>query len=154
MYIDSHCHLTHNRLLHLGGPEALVKNANDANVTGMLTISCQICGDFENALNLSKEYPNVWCTVGTHPHDAGDEKEKNISVNELIKIANSNDKIVGIGETGLDYFYKNSPVTDQKESFRKHLRACIETDLPVVIHARDADDDIIQILEQELTILL
>jgi TatD DNase family protein len=149
MYIDSHCHLTHNRLLHLGEPEDIVKNADNADVEGMLTISCQIRGDFEGALQLSKKFPNVWCTVGTHPHDAGDEKEQNVTVNQLIEIANSDKKIVGIGETGLDYFYKNSPIEDQQVSFRKHLQACIETELPVVIHARDADEDIIKILEEE-----
>lgn len=149
MYIDSHCHLNHNRLLHKGGANAVVANANKAGVEGMLTISCRIADEFPEILAMTKTLNNVWCTVGTHPHDAGEDAEKAISLEKLIEIARSDDNIVGIGESGLDYYYKNSPVEDQQESFRKHIRACIETDLPLVIHARDADEDVIRILKEE-----
>lgn len=149
MYIDSHCHLTHNRLKHLGTQDEIVENAVSAGVEGMLTISCQIRGDFPDVLKTAQKFENVWCTVGTHPHDAGDAQEMAVTLAELVEIAQSDPNIVGIGESGLDYFYKNSPVEDQKESFRKHIRACIETGLPLVVHARDADQDVMDIIEEE-----
>lgn len=151
MFIDSHCHLTHDRLLNKAAQGEIVANALQAGVESMLTISCQIKGDFPDVLKTAQSYDNVWCTVGTHPHDAGDEAEKNVTQDELCALALSDPNIVGIGESGLDYFYKNAPVDDQKESFRKHIRACIETDMPLVVHARDADEDIMRILKEEGT---
>lgn len=149
MLIDSHCHLNHKRLLTLGDTDVLVKNAGEVGVDGMLTICCRIAEELPDILNIANRYDNVWCTIGTHPHDAGKETEKAITLEELVKMARSDSKIVGIGESGLDYFYKNSEPADQHESFRKHIRACIETDLPLVVHARDADDDIIRIIREE-----
>lgn len=149
MYIDSHCHLNHNRLKHLGTPEELVRNANDAGVDGMVTICCRIREEMNDLLKIANDNQNVWCTVGTHPHDAGKDEEMAITLEELIALAQSDPKIVGIGESGLDYFYKNSEPEDQKVSFRKHIQACIATDLPLVVHARDADEDIMQIIREE-----
>lgn len=149
MFVDSHCHLTHNRLLNKIGQQEAVANAVSVGVESMLTISCQIKGDFPAVLKTAQSYDNVWCTVGTHPHDAGDEAEKAVTQDELCALALSDPNIVGIGESGLDYFYKNAPVDDQKESFRMHIRACIETDMPLVVHARDADEDIMAILKEE-----
>lgn len=149
MWIDSHCHLIHKRLLNLGGPEQVVKNAEAEGIEGMLTVCCDIAHEFPEVLAVARQFSNVWCTIGTHPHDAGVEAEKAVSLEELIALAQSDPNVIGIGESGLDYFYKNSPVEDQQESFRKHIRACIETGLPLVVHARDADDDIIRILREE-----
>ena len=149
MYIDSHCHLNHKRLLHLGGPEGVVASANENGVEAMLTISCRIHEEYDDLLQIAHSHQNVWCTVGTHPHDAGVEAEKAISQEEIVKLSLADPKIVGIGESGLDYFYTHSPVEDQQESFRKHIRACIEADMPLVVHARDADEDIIRILKEE-----
>ena len=149
MYIDSHCHLTHNRLKHIGEQAEVIANAHEVGVNGMLTISCQISGDFPAVLKTAQTYENVWCTIGTHPHDAGLEGEKAVTLEQLVEMAQSDTNIVGIGESGLDYFYKNSSIEDQQESFRKHIRACIETGLPLVIHARDADEDIIRIMKEE-----
>lgn len=148
MWIDSHCHLTHDKF---GGltPENLVENALKSGVEGMLTISCRIHDEFPHILQTTKQFKNVWCTVGTHPHDAGKDTEKKISQSEIVKIANSDPKIIGIGETGLDYFYNHSSREDQDASFRKHIRACIETGLPMVVHARDADEDIIKTIKEE-----
>lgn len=92
---------------------------------------------------------NVWCTIATHPHEASAAEEKSIAYDELVRLAKSSPKIVGIGESGLDYFYNLAMVEDQQESFRRHIRACIETDLPLIVHARDADDDIIRIIREE-----
>lgn len=149
MWIDSHCHLTHEKIIDLGTPEQLVKTAAEAGVEGMLNISCQITGDFPRVLDVAKRLDHVWCTIGTHPHDAGNEAEKAITLEKLVEIAGSDPKIVGIGETGLDYYYDNSPREDQEASFRKHIRACLETDLPMVVHARDADEDIARVMKEE-----
>lgn len=149
MWIDSHCHLNHKRLLNVGGPRDLVSRANGADVDGMLTICCRIREEMDELIHIAHSHDNVWCTVGTHPHDAGQAAEKSVSEAELIRLAQSDPCIVGIGESGLDYFYKNSEPEDQQESFRKHIRACIETGLPLVVHARDADEDIIRIIKEE-----
>jgi TatD DNase family protein len=149
MWIDSHCHLEHEKIKPLGTPEEIVQNAKQAGVDGMLSICCRVADEFPHILSTAKKFDNVWCTIGTHPHDAGKEAEKAITLDQLIKLANSDEKIIGIGESGLDYYYNNSSHEDQQGSFRKHIRACIETDLPLVVHARDADEDIIKIIREE-----
>ena len=147
--IDSHCHLNHHGIEGLGTPAEIMAAANAAGVGGALTISCQIVSDFPSVLPVARAHKNVWCTVGTHPHDAGAPEEAAISLDELVKLANSDPKIVGIGESGLDYYYNHSDKAAQQESFRKHIRACIQTGLPLVVHARDADEDIVTILREE-----
>jgi TatD DNase family protein len=149
MWIDSHCHLNHEHLKPIGTPDDIIANAKANGIDGMLSICCRIEGEFPVILDIAKRNQDVWCTIGTHPHDAGLEAEKNITKSELVKRATSDPKIIGIGESGLDYYYNKSPHADQQTSFRKHIQACIETDLPLVVHARDADDDIIQILKEE-----
>ncbi len=149
MWIDSHCHLNHDKLLPLGGAEKLVADANAAGIDGMVSINCQIADEFQPLVDLVTPLKNVWCTIGTHPHDASVEAEKAIKLDELIRLAKSSPKVVGIGESGLDYFYKNSIVEDQHASFRKHIQACLATDLPIVIHARDADEDVIRLIREE-----
>jgi TatD DNase family protein len=149
MWIDSHCHLNHPKLAEIGTPESIVKTANENGVEGMLTICCRIADEFPEILATAKKFDNVWCTIGTHPHDASKPAELVITQDELVRLAQSDPKIVGIGETGLDYFYKYSTPEDQQTSFRKHIRACIESSLPMVVHARDADEDIIRIIREE-----
>lgn len=149
MYIDSHCHLNHERLLPLGGTAQVVENARRAGVQGMLSICCRISDEFPQILKMVEPLENVWCTIATHPHEASEPAEKAVSYEELVRLARSSSRIVGIGESGLDYFYHLATVEDQQESFRRHIRACIETGLPLVVHARDADDDIIRIIREE-----
>lgn len=149
MLIDSHCHLNHKRLLNLGGPDAVVKNATAAGVIGMLTICCHIPDDFNEVMDIVNTRDNVWCTVGVHPHDASKDYAKAMTQEKLVELIKSSPKIVGIGESGLDYFYKHSTPEDQQDGFRRHIRACIETGLPLVVHARDADEDIIRIIREE-----
>ncbi len=149
MWIDSHCHLNHTKFTPEGGVDEALAAAHSAGVLGMLSIDCLIREEFSGLLELVKPLENVWCTVGTHPHDAGREDEKSVSLEELISLAQSDAKVVGIGECGLDYFYTHSSHEDQQDCFRKHIRACLETDMPMIVHARDADDDIIRIIREE-----
>jgi TatD DNase family protein len=149
MYVDSHCHLIHSRFHKIGGAEQVILNAHEAGIDAMLTVCCDIHDEFPRVLELARSYDNLWCTIGTHPHDASLPEEKAYDLDQLCELATSDHNIIGIGESGLDYFYKNSEPDDQIESFRKHIRACIETGLPLIVHARDADDDIISILTEE-----
>ncbi len=149
MWIDSHCHLNHPKIAPLGSPAEIVKAANEADVEGMLSVCCRIVDEFPELLTITKQLENVWCTVGTHPHDAGLEAEKAITQEELVKLALSDPKIVGIGESGLDYYYDNSTQKDQQESFRKHIRACIEAGMPLIVHSRDAEEDTMRIIREE-----
>ncbi|MBU6235919.1 MAG: TatD family hydrolase [Alphaproteobacteria bacterium] len=149
MFIDSHCHLNSKKIAPLAAPDALVKRANDAGVAGMVTICCRMHEEAETLKSIASDNKNVWCTVGTHPHDASSEAEKKYTAADIVTLANSHPKIVGIGESGLDYFYNFSTPDDQAASFRKHIHACLETGLPIVVHARDADADIIKIIREE-----
>ena len=151
MWIDSHCHLNHERNDGNDTPQSIAERAKNAGTDGMLSVCCRISDEFPSLLDTVKQIPNVWCSIGTHPHDAGQKSEKSVTLQALIDTANSNDKVIGIGESGLDYYYDYSPRKDQEISFRKHIRACIETGLPLIVHARDADDDIIKIIREENT---
>jgi TatD DNase family protein len=149
MWIDSHCHLNHVKFTPENGVTGVVADALAQNVGGMLSINCEIRKEFAPLLELVKPLNNVWCTVGTHPHEASVPEEQSVTLEELIALATSDPKVIGIGECGLDYFYKHSIVEDQQDCFRKHIRACLATDKPIIIHARDADDDVIRIIREE-----
>lgn len=149
MWIDSHCHLNHDRVNEGDSPAAIVTRAREAGVSGMVNICCEVVAEFPTILSTAQSLENVWCTVGTHPHDSNVDAEKSVSVEQLIALAQSDEKVVGIGESGLDYFYNYSPVDIQQAGFRKHIQACIHTGLPLVVHARDADADIIWIIREE-----
>lgn len=149
MWIDSHCHLDHVKFTPENGVAGVVADSQKMGVDGMLSINCQIREEFADLLALAKSYPNVWCTVGTHPHEASREDEKSVTVDELIALATSDTKVIGIGECGLDYFYKHSNIEDQHTCFRKHIRACLATDMPIIIHSRDSDDDMIRLIREE-----
>jgi len=141
--IDSHCHLDFKEFEK--DLKKVLNNAQEENVIGMQTI-CTKIAEFNKILNLTTKYKNIWCSVGTHPHNA--TEEKNITKQEIIELCN-NKNVIGIGETGLDYFYENSKKSIQKESFIKHIHVSQETKLPLIVHARDADKDIIKILHKE-----
>lgn len=149
MWIDSHCHLNHKNIREKGSPEEIIKAAKQGGVDGLLTICCRLSEEVEALAAISKANDNVWHSIGTHPHDAGLEAEKKISVEDIVKIARSDSNIVAIGESGLDYYYDNSPREDQIISFRKHMQACVETDLPLVVHSRDAEEDTARLIKEE-----
>lgn len=149
MYIDSHCHLNHENIHELGSASDIVENANQSKVVGMTSICCRIATEFEDLLTTVKPLQNVWCTVGTHPHDASNELEKNYTVEDIVKLSH-HPKVIGIGESGLDYYYDYADNQDQAASFRKHIHAAMETGLPLVVHARDADKDCMDIIINEM----
>jgi TatD DNase family protein len=149
MWIDSHCHLNHENITPLGDPESLILQARQAQVSGMLTICCRIAQEYQQLTDIAAQHDDVWCSLGTHPHEAGEEAEKSITMDQLINLAQSHRKIIALGETGLDYFYEHSNRIDQAASFRKHIRACLDMDMPIILHASDADEDMIRIMNDE-----
>lgn len=143
MLIDSHCHLDFPDLAE--ELPQIVERAAAAGVGGMVTISTRV-RKFPQVLAIAERYDNVWCSVGTHPHNAADETD--VSADELVELA-AHPKVVAIGEAGLDYHYDKSPRDDQAAGFRIHIEAARRTGLPLVIHARNADEDIAAILREE-----
>ena len=141
--IDSHCHLDFEELNK--DLKKILNNAKNQNVLGMQTI-CTKIKEFDKLINISSKHNNIWCSIGTHPHNA--EEESHISAEEIIKLC-KNKKVIGIGETGLDYYYENSKKNIQIESFLKHIYVSQKTKIPIIIHAREADEDIINILNSE-----
>lgn len=149
MWIDSHCHLNHKGIAEKGAARDIVAAAKNANVSGMLTICCRLSEEVDTLLEIANSNENVWCTIGTHPHDAGLEAEKAFTTEKIVEITNAHPKIIGLGETGLDYYYNHSPKHDQQASFRKHIRACVAADVPMIVHTRDAEEDTYDIMRQE-----
>ncbi|MCV0397000.1 MAG: TatD family hydrolase [Rhizobiaceae bacterium] len=143
MLVDSHCHLDFPDFE--AERDAIVARAVEAGVGHMVTISTRV-RQFERVRAIAETYDNVFCSVGTHPHNAGEETD--VTADELAGLAD-HPKVVAIGEAGLDYFYDKSPREAQARGFRVHIEAARRTGLPLVIHARDADDDIAGILEDE-----
>jgi TatD DNase family protein len=144
MLVDSHCHLDFPDF----APEldAVVARADTAGVRHMVTISTRVRRHAE-LLAIAERYPNVTCSVGTHPHHAHEELD--VTADDLIARTN-HPKVVAIGEAGLDYHYDNSPRDAQAHGFRTHIAAARATRLPLVIHAREADADTARILEDEM----
>jgi TatD DNase family protein len=143
MLVDHHCHLDFPDFAD--DLDGVVARAKAAGVGALVSISTCI-RRFDRLLKLVEAYPNVFCSVGTHPHHAHEELD--VPVAEIVRLA-QHPKVIAIGEAGLDYFYDNSPREAQTQGFRRHIAAARETRLPLVIHARDADDDVAAILEEE-----
>jgi TatD DNase family protein len=144
MLVDSHCHLDFPDFA--SELDAVVARARAAGVGRMVTISTRV-GKHAQVLAIAERFADVFCSVGTHPHSAKDEPE--VDAKTLVALAR-HPKIVAIGEAGLDYHYDYSPREAQERSFRQHIAAARETGLPLVIHARDCDDDMARILQEEL----
>lgn len=143
MLIDSHCHLDFPDFA--SELDAVVARARAADVSRIVTISTRVKRHAE-VLAIAERFPDVYCSVGTHPHYAHEELD--ITVDELIG-RTSHPKVVAIGEAGLDYYYQRSPRPAQEQGLRSHITAARATGLPLVIHSREADEDMVQILEEE-----
>ena len=144
LVVDSHCHLDFDEITERL-PEVLA-NAEAAGVGLMVSIGTRV-RKFERLLRIAEENASIFCTIGTHPHNAHEELD--VTVSDLVEFA-KHPKVVGIGEAGLDYHYDLSPRPAQAQGFRTHIAAARETGLPLVIHAREADGDIAAILEDEM----
>src|ERR1700722_18105133 len=144
MLIDSHCHLDFpDFAMEL---DAVVDRARAAGIERMVTISTRVARHAE-LLAITERFPEVYCSVGTHPHYAHEELD--VTTADLVARTRAA-KVVALGEAGLDYHYDNSPRDAQERGFRAHIAAARETGLPLVIHSRDADDDTAKILEEEM----
>jgi len=142
MLIDSHCHLDYFRPDEIDG---ILTRAAAAGVFEVVTIGTRL-EQSEVVRGLAAAHPKVWCTVGIHPHNAGDAP---VPTAEAIAAEAEHPRVIGIGESGLDYFYDKAPRDQQQASFRAHIRAARLAGLPLAIHARDADADIAAILQDE-----
>lgn len=143
MLIDSHCHLDFDALS--ADLDGVIARMGNAGVSGCVTISTRV-EQFEKLKAISEAYDNIWCSIGTHPHNA--DAELHIHTEELLRLA-EHPKCVAIGEAGLDYHYDNAPRDAQETGFRRHIAAARISGLPLVIHSRSADEDMIAILEEE-----
>ncbi len=144
MLVDSHCHLDFPDFS--GDLDGIVSRAEAAGVGRIITISTRVRRQ-QQLLDIAQRFPNVYCSVGTHPHHA--DEEDGISADELASLTKPA-KVVALGEAGLDYFYKHGSPDAQARGFRAHIQAARATGLPLVIHTRDADDDCARILEDEM----
>ena len=140
MIVDSHCHLLHKKSdLSI---DNILLNAKNANVNTLLNISTTP-NEFEDLIKISEKYDNVYSSIGIHPHDSS------ILTDDIfLKIINlvNHDKVIGIGETGLDFFYNHSNKKDQILSFNKHIDLAQDSGLPLIVHMRDSEDEISKIL--------
>jgi TatD DNase family protein len=143
MLVDSHCHLDFPDFQ--SERDAIVERARESGVSRMVTISTRVAR-LSSLIEIAEAYEGVSCSVGTHPHYA--DQEPDVTADDLARAA-EHPKVVAIGEAGLDYFRKNSPFEAQERGFRTHIAAARMTGLPLVIHARDADQDIARVLEEE-----
>ncbi len=143
MLVDSHCHLDFPDFAEERA--AVIARAVEAGVVRMVTISTRV-RRFDQIVAIAEAHDEVFCSVGTHPHNAADELD--VDADELLRLS-SHPKVVAIGEAGLDYYYDKSPRDAQARGFRTHIAAARTSGLPLVIHARDADADMIAILEDE-----
>jgi TatD DNase family protein len=143
MLVDSHCHLDFADFA--AERDEVVARARAAGIGTMLTIGTRL-DEFPAVEAIAEADPDIWCSVGAHPHEAADHAA--MTAAELAALA-AHPRVVGIGETGLDYHYDHSPRDVQARVFRTHIRAARASGLPLIIHAREADDDIARILREE-----
>ena len=142
--IDTHAHLDYPHL-HDQIDDVLAR-AHDAGVKQIISIGVKLSTS-DKPKQIAERYDNVWCSIGIHPHEA--ENEPQACDVEAIKAAADHPKVVAIGEAGLDYFYDNAPRQMQADSLRAQITVARALDLPIIIHSRDADDDMADILEDE-----
>ena len=150
--IDSHCHLDHEPLL--SDLTNVIKRSKKVGIKKLLTISTSFAS-FDRIKNIIEKDEIIFGTIGIHPHETTDNK---ITTDVIVKSITDNKKIIGVGETGLDFFYNNSDKNDQIISFKQHIEASIITNTPLIIHSRDAEEETFNILnnykDQNLKILM
>ncbi len=144
MLVDSHCHLDFSDFAD--DLDAIVARAEAAGIGRIVTISTRV-KRIDALLAITARFPNVYCSVGTHPHQA--DEEDGIPADELIALT-KHPKVVALGEAGLDYFYQHGSRDAQERGFRAHIAAARTTGLPLVIHTREADEDCGRILDDEM----
>ena len=144
MIIDSHCHLDYPDLLDQ--LENVIKRAKSNQVDKLLTI-CTTLNSFEKIKSIIKKYKNIYGTFGIHPHEV--KNFINVNFDYIIKAKNENHKIIGIGETGLDYYYNHSDKNIQRKSFVEHIHAASKLNIPIIVHSRNAESDTFDILKEE-----
>lgn len=146
MWVDSHCHLDFPEFV--GQQEAVVARAAAVGVDTLLTV-CTRFRHLSKLRELAERFPRLYFSAGTHPHYAGEEEERGVSVAALIA-ETQHPKLIALGEVGLDYHFENAPRAAQQEGFLRHIEAARQTGLPLIIHARDADHDVEALLRQEM----
>ena len=144
MLVDSHCHLDFPKLAE--DRDGVLSRADAAGVKVMQTIGTKL-SKFPDVLAIAEAYPNIWCSVGVHPHSA--DQEGPDSPDALLKYTD-HPRVVGVGEAGLDYHYQNSTPENQASGFRMHIEAARQSGLPLIVHTRSADDDTLAIMKDEL----
>jgi len=144
MFIDSHCHLNYKGLVE--DQPGVLARAREAGVSGMLNISTR-ASEWPEVFAVAERESDVWASVGIHPHDADSHEE--VETETLVE-RTAHPRVVGIGETGLDYYYDHSERARQRASFRNHIAAARETGLPLIVHTRDAEEDTAAILGDEM----
>jgi TatD DNase family protein len=144
MLADSHCHLNYKGLSE--DQQAVLERARSSGVTAMLNISTRE-SEWDAVVATATREPDVWATVGIHPHEA--DQHPDVDTEKLVERA-QHPRVVGIGESGLDYYYDHSDRARQQASFRAHIAAARETGLPIVVHTRDAEQDTAHILREEM----
>jgi len=140
--IDSHCHLDHEPLL--GDLSNVIKRSKEVGIKKLLTISTSY-ESFDRIKNIIQKDEMIYGTIGIHPHETTKNK---ITSDIIVKNITENEKIIGIGETGLDFYYNNSDKNDQINSFKEHIEASIKTNSPLIIHSRDAEVKTFEILSE------
>ncbi len=143
-FIDSHCHLNYNGLVEQ--QQEVLERARAAGVGTMLTISTRE-SEWDDVIGIAEREDDIWATVGIHPHEA--DSHAHVDTAKLVARAH-HPRVVGIGESGLDYYYDHSDRDQQQTSFRAHIAAARETGLPIIVHTRDAEDDTAAILRDEM----
>ena len=144
MFADSHCHLNYKRVFEQQGE--VLSRARARGVGAMLNISTRE-SEWDAVVATATREPDVWASIGIHPHEA--DQHPDVDTARLVARA-AHPRIVGIGESGLDYYYDHSDRTRQQASFRSHIAACRETGLPLIVHTRDAEEDTLRILREEM----
>ncbi len=144
MIVDSHCHLDFPDLFN--NLDLVVKRAESNKIKHMLTI-CTTLESFSRIKTIVKNYKNIFGSFGIHPHET--KSHQNIDSDFIVKTIKKSDKIIGVGETGLDFYYNHSDKEIQKKSFIQHIKAASQLDIPVIVHSRNAENETYEILKRE-----